>query len=118
MATTLTLHGGMFGLGVYRQRRFESNVAMLAPGSPWNGHGRGVVGIYGEKPDGRTPHMRWRNNGNYKGKSPIRVARSLDEGRAAMGINWMTWDELREAIPPAYTQFIGEQLLRAVEQVA
>jgi DNA (cytosine-5)-methyltransferase 1 len=28
-----------------------------------------------------------------------------------MGIDWMGWDELREAIPPAYTEFIGTQLL-------
>jgi DNA (cytosine-5)-methyltransferase 1 len=27
-----------------------------------------------------------------------------------MGIDWMTWDELREAIPPAYTEFVGAQL--------
>jgi len=30
--------------------------------------------------------------------------------RAAMGIDWMTGSELNEAIPPAYTQFIGERL--------
>jgi DNA (cytosine-5)-methyltransferase 1 len=28
-----------------------------------------------------------------------------------MGIDWMNRDELSEAIPPAYTRFIGEQLL-------
>jgi DNA (cytosine-5)-methyltransferase 1 len=28
-----------------------------------------------------------------------------------MGINWMTKNELNEAIPPAYTRFIGKQLL-------
>lgn len=28
-----------------------------------------------------------------------------------MGIDWMTADELRNAIPPAYTRFIGEQLM-------
>lgn len=31
----------------------------------------------------------------------------------AMGIDWMTKDELNEAIPPAYAQFIGAQLLAA-----
>lgn len=29
----------------------------------------------------------------------------------AMGIDWMLWRELTQAIPPAYTQHIGEQLL-------
>jgi hypothetical protein len=31
-----------------------------------------------------------------------------------MGIDWMSGDELSQAIPPAYTQFIGEQLLAAL----
>jgi DNA (cytosine-5)-methyltransferase 1 len=29
-----------------------------------------------------------------------------------MGIDWMTKDEINESIPPAYTLFIGRQLLR------
>jgi DNA (cytosine-5)-methyltransferase 1 len=33
-----------------------------------------------------------------------------------MNIDWMTRDELREAIPPAYTEFIGAQLLAHVRQ--
>ena len=28
-----------------------------------------------------------------------------------MGIDWMIWGELVEAIPPIYTQEIGKQLL-------
>jgi DNA (cytosine-5)-methyltransferase 1 len=36
----------------------------------------------------------------------------LEEHRLAMGVDWdMTYKELSEAIPPAYTQFIGEQLM-------
>jgi DNA (cytosine-5)-methyltransferase 1 len=31
--------------------------------------------------------------------------------REAMGIDWTNRDELSEAIPPAYTKFIGEQFL-------
>jgi DNA (cytosine-5)-methyltransferase 1 len=33
------------------------------------------------------------------------------EAREAMGIDWMTRDELREAIPPAYTEFIGRVVM-------
>jgi DNA (cytosine-5)-methyltransferase 1 len=32
--------------------------------------------------------------------------------REAMGINWMSKNEINEAIPPAYTRLIGEQLLQ------
>ncbi|ANT42057.1 hypothetical protein PBI_PAPEZ_90 [Mycobacterium phage Papez] len=33
------------------------------------------------------------------------------QAREAMGIDWMTRDELRESIPPAYTEFIGQHLM-------
>jgi DNA (cytosine-5)-methyltransferase 1 len=36
----------------------------------------------------------------------------------AMGIDWMTLEELTEAIPPAYTEWIGTQLLAALRQAA
>lgn len=111
MATTVVLHGGMFGLGVHRPRHFESNVLLLAP------PGRRVVepiGVYGVRPDGRT--LRYRNNGNWRpGKvvkqSLIRAARSIEEAREAMSIDWMDWSEIKEAIPPAYTEYLGRQLL-------
>lgn len=45
--------------------------------------------------------------GNFSG-----VARA----RAAMGIDWMSRDELREAIPPAYTEFLGTALMALVKR--
>ena len=35
----------------------------------------------------------------------------VDYARAAMGIDWMTRDELAQAIPPAYTEWLGKQIL-------
>lgn len=110
MRPTFILHGGMFGLRVHRPRLFESNLLALtayATATPF------PIGVYGTKPDGYTTY-RYRNNGNYKGKSLIRTARSIEEARGAIGIDWMTWEEIREAIPPAYTEFIGKQLITSL----
>lgn len=109
MRTTLSLHGGQFGLGVYRPRLFESNTMLFSPGK----HPRPPfpIGVYGTKPDGRTTY-RYRNNGNMKGKSLIRAAKSVEEAQIVMGIDWMPeWDELKEAIPPDYTEHLGRQLM-------
>ena len=35
----------------------------------------------------------------------------------AMGIDWMKRDELTQAIPPAYTEFIGTQLMRELARM-
>jgi len=40
----------------------------------------------------------------------------MQERKAAMGINWMNQNELSEAIPPAYTHFIGKQLVEALKR--
>ena len=114
MRATLVLHGGMFRLGVHRPRLFEANVLILAVRTPQT---LSPLGVYGAKPDGHTTY-RYRNNGNYKGKSLIRTAKSVEEAREAMGIDWMTWDEIREAIPPAYTEYIGAQLMEHLKERA
>jgi DNA (cytosine-5)-methyltransferase 1 len=110
MAATVILHGGMFGLGVHRPRLFESNVLLLA--IPAARVAR-PIGVYGRAPDGRGF---WSRGGNGRRRLAVRVARSLAEARAAMGIDWMTWPELRESIPPAYTRYIGRQLMAACDR--
>ena len=42
------------------------------------------------------------------------AARSIDEARELMGMPWADWDGCRKAIPPAYTEHIGRQLLAAI----
>lgn len=108
LLSPVLLHGGMFGLGVDRPRFFEAPwLLWAAPAGP-----RAVdpVGVYG-KLDGRR--LFTRADGTEQ-----RAARTLEEARTAMDIDWMTWDDLREAVPPAYTEWIGEQLLTVVRSVA
>ena len=81
MRPTLVLHGGQFSLGVHRPRLFESSELILAPKMP---QAESPIGVYGTKPDGRTTY-RYRNNGNYKGKSLIRAAKSIEEASGGHG---------------------------------
>ena len=114
MGRVLRLHGGMFGLGVHRPRLFASNVLLLSMRAEQT---KSPIGVYG-KVDGRTTY-RYRNNVNYKGKSLIRAWKSVEEGQRAMGIDWTNDPRsIAEAIPPAYTEYIGRQLIQAIELAA
>ena len=108
MRDALTLTGGMFGLGVHRPRLFESSEFFMLP--PKVGAPKGAIGVYG-KMDGRRLWTR------SDGTDQV-AARTVEEASAAMGIDWMTWDELREAIPPAYTEFLAGQLVSVLEVAA
>lgn len=107
MPDAVTLHGGMFGLGVDRPRLFDGP-GIIAP--PKALRVKNPVGVYG-KLDGRRLWTR-------KDGTELRAARTLEQASAAMGIDWMTWDELTQAIPPAYTEHIGRQLIQRLGQVA
>lgn len=103
MRGPITLTGGMFGLGVDRPRLFESNAILWpAPEKPVTD----PVGVYGAM-DGRR--LWTRSDGSTQ-----RAARTLEEARAVMGIDWMNWADLTEAIPPAYTEYVGRQLLASI----
>ena len=106
------LCGSSFGLGVRRHRIFETNgfsVALLPPchhaaqpepidvtgtGGPFRGERKtGGGGI------SRKPH-------------------NLAHAREVMGIDWMTRSELSEAIPPAYTEYIGAAFIDQLARVS
>jgi len=38
-----------------------------------------------------------------------------EDGKIAMGINWMTRNELAQAIPPAYTRWLGKKMIEHLE---
>lgn len=98
----LMLCGAMFGLRTYRHRYFGTSSPMHAPNHPRH----------------LTPTSR---AGHWEPGTFISVAGGGGNTalkREAMGIDWMNRDELSEAIPPAYTRFIGEQLLAHLEIAA
>ena len=97
------LCGSSFALGVRRHRNFEASVPLA--GRPCRHREQGTpVGVYGQHPD-RRAYLR--PSGTSRGAKAV----SLYDGQRAMGIDWMTWPELAESIPPAYTEYIGAQLL-------
>jgi DNA (cytosine-5)-methyltransferase 1 len=99
--------GSSFDLGVRRHRLFESNIALRE--SLCDHAGREVWGVHGDHPD--RPGGWLRPNGQSRGLK----ATSVEHAQEAMGIDWMTtWADLKEAVPPAYTEFIGRQLLESL----
>lgn len=91
------LCGSSFGLDVRRHRLFETNWPLLVP--PCN-H------------SWQTPRFpQATNRTNQRRTVEVGVWRiPLETQQRAMGIDWMTREELSEAIPPAYTRYIGGEL--------
>jgi hypothetical protein len=96
------LNGELFDLGVWRPRNFEL-------GGWWT--------LQHQLPKRRGYVRGWRH-GVYRAGPYVAAygdggdKASVPEMQAAMGIDWTdVREELTEAIPPAYTQWIGERLL-------
>jgi len=100
----LTLCGTQFGLEVLRHRLFESNVMLLGPGTKCRHTGSVKTGEY--------VTVAGHGGDNIKGRGSRAVK------QRAMGIDWMTDAELNESIPPAYTEWIGTQLMAAIAVAA
>lgn len=88
MRSPVLLCGTMFGLRVRRHRMFE------------------FFAWHALTPDCR--HVSDDYSFDHGGKQAESVYRD------AMGCGWMTVHEARQAIPPAYTEFVGKQLLNAL----
>lgn len=100
--TQFILCGTSLGLKhVVRHRHFESNFLFLGVPPCTHHHKREItIGVYGSRPDGRRV--------SYRHHKLSRIANSLEEAQAIMGIDWMTWDEIKEAVPPVYTEWISK----------
>ncbi|HEY4152879.1 MAG TPA: hypothetical protein VGM38_06120, partial [Pseudolysinimonas sp.] len=106
LPNSLRLCGTQFGLRAHskqrgevwlrRHRLFESSTFLMAPGEH-SCSGRQIIGVYGHGDGGGR---------GWKG--------SFVDRQAAMGIDWMRREELSQAIPPAYTEWIGAQLMAAL----
>lgn len=98
------LCGTMFpSVRVIRHRLFETNFPLTAPP-----HGKHPLVFTMDK---RKPHYGKLNEWS----SPVQVTGGGNCSKAsaadAMGIDWATKNEMNEAIPPAYSEWVGRQLL-------
>ena len=109
MRDPVTLCGSQFGMRsefngenayLRRHRLFEYNFEIPDPGP--HDHSGYAFPVFGHGPGGsQNPYLR--------GKGAAAMARQL------MGIDWMRRKDLNESIPPAYTEYIGNHMMRAVE---
>jgi DNA (cytosine-5)-methyltransferase 1 len=99
------LCGSSFGLDVRRHRHFETSFPMLAPEC---------------RHETQAPRFPCATNRtNLRRTVEVGVWRiPLEVQHRAMGIGWMTLEELSEAIPPAYTEFIGRALMAQIARAA
>jgi DNA (cytosine-5)-methyltransferase 1 len=103
----MMLCGTMFpGVRVIRHRMFESSFYMEGP--PHRGKHPPVFS-YDKRRD-RSGLDEWTDYVTVTGGGNC----SIDAARDAMGIRWATIRELNQAIPPAYTQYVGARLLAAL----
>lgn len=105
----LTLCGEMFGLKVIRHRYFELGNWSTTPPAHIPHRGRVAGWRHGEFFEG--PYFAVYGEGGGKG--------SVAQWQDAMGIDWTdVRHEIAEAIPPAYTEFIGGRLIEQLKDAA
>lgn len=131
MLEPVLLCGRMFGLRAVdedgallvldRHRLFEASFPIAAPSHPKHGPEQ-VAGVYGgsrrakRRPGESLAEVapRDRHAARHERKGGY-VPRSKRVQQELLGIDWMTVKGMQESIPPAYSSWVGRQLLTHVE---
>ena len=103
---TVQLCGSAFDLRVRRHRIFESNIQLQGTacyhahqGQPMDVSGNGGQRV---------------NRREYDHGGGLCKPKTIREAQDAIGINWMNRAEIAQAIPPAYSAFLGRQIINAM----
>ncbi len=104
--------GSAYGLKVRRHRLFLASFPLVGSGCRHSEQGKpvGVYHVMGDTCKGVCKKT---------GKLVVggSTAKTVEEGRKAMGVDRdMSWEELKEGFPPAYTRHIGEQAAAYIMQ--
>jgi DNA (cytosine-5)-methyltransferase 1 len=115
---TFYLCGTMFNLGVdvydgwrelRRHRVFEASFIVLVTECVHKGP---TIGFYGDHARDRRRKPGVRDRGvDFPDKDKLQL------GRDAMDMPWADWRGISQAIPPAYSEFIGKQAIQYLEQI-
>lgn len=107
LSGTVRLCGTMFGLRVYRHRWFESSELLFQPVHPPH-----LVKAGGHK-------AQRQRKAHYLAGGFVTITGNVGSYCGpAMEIDWMTGEELSQAIPPAYSHYLGRQIAAALEAAA
>ncbi len=115
MREPMMLCGSSFDLHVRRHRLFETNFALMGPPCV-HGLEETRTARYITSTTRRTGRKELRPFVNAHATG---ARYNTDNLRDAMGVDWMVSQrEIREAIPPVYTELIGHQLLQHIQVTA
>jgi DNA (cytosine-5)-methyltransferase 1 len=106
LVNPVCLCGSAFGLGVWRHRYFESNVFL------W---GAQCMHFKCKKPIDVTGTGGPCKTRTTAGGGIHRKPKNMKQAYEVMGIDWMTRKEINQAIPPAYAEYIGKQLIQRLK---
>ena len=99
LVNPIMLNGSTFGINVHRPRYFEASFKLEQPHTP-----------------PMTPVKMGRPIRNGDVVQPVGHFSGLPYARQQMGLPWMGQKEMAQAIPPAYTRWIGERLMRVAKR--
>lgn len=110
MRSPVTVCGLAVGCNVRRHRLFECSFPVMVPFC--GDHRADYVIVFGGGSKGRGKTIGKTAKGGSRIRRPFVP---IERARAAMGCEWMARKEMSEAIPPAYTELVGTQLLIALD---
>jgi DNA (cytosine-5)-methyltransferase 1 len=107
------LCGTMFGLKIKRHRYFETSFEINTLYTSCACRGKGAYTASSLDRNGVHHFSSFRNGAKLISITGHNF--SVPDARIAMGIGWMNQSELAQAIPPAYTEFIGKHLMAHID---